>query len=108
LELYVWRHAANTYHVKGIFVDEDFMLLTGHNLNPRAWRLDLENGLLIHDPQRLLAAQNHAEFKRITTHAMRIGHYEEIETTDAYPPPVRRLIRRLARIRIDRLLNQIL
>jgi CDP-diacylglycerol--serine O-phosphatidyltransferase len=108
LDIHVWRHDANTYHVKGILVDEDFMLLTGHNLNPRAWRLDLENGLLIHDPQRLLAAQNRAEFRRITTYARRIGHYEEIETPDAYPPPVQRLIRRLARIRIDRLLNQIL
>ncbi|MDR1368265.1 MAG: CDP-diacylglycerol--serine O-phosphatidyltransferase [Candidatus Accumulibacter sp.] len=108
LNIYAWRHDTNTFHVKGMLVDENFMLLTGHNLNPRAWRLDLENALLIHDPQRLLAAQNRAEIQRITAHARRIDHYEEIETTDTYPPPVRRLIRRLARIRIDRLLNQIL
>ncbi|MDR1162535.1 MAG: CDP-diacylglycerol--serine O-phosphatidyltransferase [Candidatus Accumulibacter sp.] len=108
LNIHVWRHGENTFHVKGMLVDENFMLLTGHNLNPRAWRLDLENALLIHDPQQLLTAQNRAELKQITTHAKRIEHYEEIETTDAYPPPVQRLIRRLARVRIDRLLNQIL
>ncbi len=47
LNVYFWRHADNTFHLKGLLIDEDYALLTGNNLNPRAWRLDLENGLLI-------------------------------------------------------------
>ena len=108
LDVLLWRHGANTFHVKGLLADDNYLLLTGHNLNPRAWRLDLENGLLIHDPQKLLAVQNQAEFRRIAEHAKRVSRYDEIETVDAYPPPVQRLIRRIARVRIDRLLNQIL
>ena len=30
-----------------MWVDDRYTLLTGNNLNPRAFRLDLENGLLI-------------------------------------------------------------
>jgi CDP-diacylglycerol--serine O-phosphatidyltransferase len=33
-----------------LFVDDDVAVLTGNNLNPRAWALDLENGLLLRDP----------------------------------------------------------
>ena len=45
----------NTYHLKGMWVDQRYTLLTGNNLNPRAFRLDLENALLIDDPQRRIA-----------------------------------------------------
>ncbi len=50
LNVHLWRHEHHTFHLKGLLVDEDYALLTGNNINPRAWRLDLENGLLIHDP----------------------------------------------------------
>lgn len=46
----LWKDGNNTYHVKGMYVDSNFALLTGNNLNPRAWSLDLENGLVISDP----------------------------------------------------------
>ena len=55
LNVHLWRHEHHTFHVKGLLVDEDYALLTGNNINPRAWRLDLENGLLIHDPQQEVA-----------------------------------------------------
>ncbi len=29
-----------------MWVDDKWMLITGSNLNPRAWRLDLENAIL--------------------------------------------------------------
>ena len=45
LNLYLWRDGDNSYHLKGLFVDDDVAVLTGHNLNPRAWSLDLENAL---------------------------------------------------------------
>jgi CDP-diacylglycerol--serine O-phosphatidyltransferase len=34
-----------------MWIDQRYTLLTGNNLNPRAFRLDLENALLIDDPQ---------------------------------------------------------
>lgn len=51
----LWKDDDNTYHLKGMWVDDKWMLLTGSNLNPRAWRLDLENAILIHDPKQELA-----------------------------------------------------
>ncbi|MBE8568159.1 CDP-diacylglycerol--serine O-phosphatidyltransferase, partial [Vibrio sp. OPT46] len=49
LSIHLWKHDNNSFHLKGIWVDKRYMLLTGNNLNPRAWSLDLENGLLIQD-----------------------------------------------------------
>ena len=89
-------------------MDEDFSLLTGHNINPRAWRMDLENGLFVRDPHKLLAAQNRAELNRVLAHARRLDHYKSLEPVESYPAPVQRLLRRLARTRVDRLVNQVL
>lgn len=108
LNVHVWKDGTNTFHLKGLLADDDRAVLTGNNLNPRAWRLDLENGLLIHDPQRLLIAQHQAELERILAHTTRLEHYDALETVDRYPLPVQRLIRRLARVRADRLINQML
>lgn len=108
LNVHVWRHAHHTFHLKGLLVDDDYALLTGHNINPRAWRLDLENALLIHDPHRRLLDQHQAELESILTHTRRLDSYNSLETIDAYPAPVRRLLRRLGRTRMDRLLNQVL
>lgn len=41
----LWKDDDNTYHLKGMWVDDKWMLITGNNLNPRAWRLDLENAI---------------------------------------------------------------
>ena len=108
LNVHIWKDGDNTFHLKGMIADEERILLTGNNLNPRAWRLDLENGLLIHDPNRLLAGQHQSELDRILANTVRLARYDALETVDHYPPPVQRLIRRLARIRADRLINQML
>ena len=108
LNVQLWHHDNNTFHLKGMLVDNDYALLTGHNINPRAWRLDLENGVLIHDPQRLLLAQHQAELDRIMQHTRRLDHHQMIDAVDSYPPVVQRLLRRLARVRIDRLVNQVM
>jgi len=108
LNLHLWRHGNHSFHLKGLMVDEDYSLLTGHNINPRAWRMDLENGLLIHDPHGLLAAQNREELARVMAHAPRLDHYKSIETVESYPAPARRLLKRLAHARVDRLVNQVL
>ena len=108
LNLWLWRHGENSYHLKGLFVDHDVALLTGHNLNPRAWALDLENGLLLRDPAGLLAAQHAAEWQALRRHAVRLDDYRALESPRRYPAEVRRLLRRLSRVRLDRLINRLL
>lgn len=104
----LWKDDDNSYHLKGVWVDEEWQLLTGNNLNPRAWRLDLENALLIHDPAQALRPQREKELNRIRTHTQVVRHFTELESIADYPVKVRKLIRRLRRIRIDRLISRIL
>ncbi|OAT30774.1 CDP-diacylglycerol--serine O-phosphatidyltransferase [Buttiauxella brennerae ATCC 51605] len=104
----LWKDADNSYHLKGMWVDEEWMLLTGNNLNPRAWRLDLENAILIHDPKQELTAQRDHELDLIRTHTTVVQHYRDLQSIAEYPVKVRKLIRRLRRIRIDRLISRIL
>ncbi|REG84376.1 CDP-diacylglycerol--serine O-phosphatidyltransferase [Marinomonas pollencensis] len=108
LAIHLWKHDANSYHLKGIWVDRQAMLLTGNNINPRAWSLDLENGLFIQDPEGQLEAQFLAEFDNILTHTQRIKSYKQLESLRHYPVRVKRLLRRVIRTRADRLLKRIL
>lgn len=104
----LWKDGDNSYHLKGIWVDDEWMLITGNNLNPRAWRLDLENAVLIHDPQHQLADRKTKELELIRTHTTVVKHYRDLQSIADYPVKVRKLIRRLRRIRIDRLISRIL
>ncbi|WP_162473665.1 CDP-diacylglycerol--serine O-phosphatidyltransferase [Serratia microhaemolytica] len=104
----LWKDGDNSYHLKGVWVDEKWQLITGNNLNPRAWRLDLENAILIHDPKLELQQQRQQELAMIRTHTTLVTHYIDLQSIDKYPDKVRKLIRRLRRIRIDRLIRRIL
>ncbi|MFZ4835525.1 CDP-diacylglycerol--serine O-phosphatidyltransferase [Rouxiella sp. Mn2063] len=104
----LWKDGDNSYHLKGMWVDEHWQLITGNNLNPRAWRLDLENAILIHDPHKELMVQRSKELDNIREHTHIVSHYMELESIPNYPVKVRKLIRRLRRIRIDRLISRIL
>jgi CDP-diacylglycerol--serine O-phosphatidyltransferase len=108
LNIHLWRHGDNSYHLKGLFVDDDVAVLTGNNLNPRAWALDLENGLLLRDPQRLLHARHQAEWAALKKHATRLSDYHALESPRQYPAVVRKNLRRLNRTRLDRLVNRLL
>lgn len=108
LKVFLWRHADNTFHLKGLFVDDVAALVTGNNLNPRAWHLDLENGLLLRDPKGLLKAKHARERASILKHATRLASFQGLETPSAYPPKVRQALKRLNSVRIDRLLNRLL
>ncbi len=108
LNLHLWRDGDNSYHLKGLFIDDDVAVLTGNNLNPRAWSLDLENGLLLRDPARLLHAGHAAEWANLRRHAMRLSDYRAVESPRHYPAPVRKNLKRLNRTRLDRLLNRLL
>ncbi|MCG8710737.1 CDP-diacylglycerol--serine O-phosphatidyltransferase [Brenneria sp. 4F2] len=108
LVIRLWKDGDNSFHLKGMWVDDEWQLLTGNNLNPRAWRLDLENAILIHDPEKVLLAQRLQELARIKEHTHVVANYMELESIAQYPIKVRKLIRRLRRIRIDRLISRIL
>ena len=108
LNLHLWRDGDNTYHLKGMWVDDRYTLLTGNNLNPRAFRLDLENGLLIDDPRRELLEPRRKELDAIFAHTTRIDSFKQLETLTDYPPAVAKFLRRVSRVRIERLLYRIL
>jgi len=108
LTVRLWKEGENSYHLKGIWVDDEWMMVTGNNLNPRAWRLDLENAILIHDPLQELTEQRDKELALIRTHTIVVNHFRELESIADYPAKVRKLIRRLRRIRIDKLISRIL
>lgn len=108
LNLHLWRDGDNTYHLKGMWIDERYTLLTGNNLNPRAFRLDLENALLIDDPQGQWLAPRRSELEEIFRHATRIQGYQQLETLVDYPEAVGKFLRRVSRVRVERLLYRIL
>ena len=108
LNLQLWKEGDNSYHLKGMWCDQQHILLTGNNMNPRAFRLDLENALLIHDPEQQLHDQSQAEQQHILRHTSRVGHYRQLDNVRNYPLKVRTILTRLSRVRIDRMLNLML
>ncbi|MBR7888939.1 CDP-diacylglycerol--serine O-phosphatidyltransferase [Marinomonas sp. A79] len=108
LSLHLWQHDSNSFHLKGLWVDQCSMLLTGHNINPRAWSLDLENGLLIEDPDKHLLAQFTAEYDNIFQHTHRVASFEQLDAMGDYPSKIQRLLKKVIRTRADRLLKRIL
>lgn len=108
LRIQIWKHEDNSFHLKGIWVDKTYMLLTGNNLNPRAWKLDLENAILVHDKLQLIQEQTQREINNILEHTQLVGSYKNIEKLEQYPPNIRKLLKRVKRLKADHLLNQIL
>ena len=108
LNLHLWRDGDNTYHLKGMWVDERYTLLTGNNLNPRAFRLDLENALLLDDPKGELLQARNAEQAEIYRHTRRIEHFQYLDSLVDYPEAVGKFLRRVSRVRIERLLYRML
>ncbi|URJ28230.1 CDP-diacylglycerol--serine O-phosphatidyltransferase [Candidatus Blochmannia vicinus (nom. nud.)] len=108
LTVRMWKEGNNGYHVKGIWVDDEWQLLTGNNLNPRSLRFDLENALLIHDPCRMLLNQNNKELNTIRTHTSPIIHYTSLQHVSNYPVKVGQFLHKIRKFRFDRLINRIL
>ena len=108
LKLHLWKHDSNSFHLKGVYSDNRYALLTGHNLNPRAWRLDLENGLLIEDPHKELQPLMQQELDNILVQTRQIKDYKEIDDLKSYPDKVKQLISRLKRIKADKIIKGII
>ncbi|CUR53435.1 CDP-diacylglycerol--serine O-phosphatidyltransferase [Serratia symbiotica] len=104
----IWKDGNNSYHLKGIWVDNKWQLITGHNLNLRSWRFDLENAILIHDPENIMYEQKYKELTCIRTHTTIIKKYLELQEIQQYPKKIRKFICYLRYIYIDKLINYIL
>ena len=108
LNVHLWKDQSNSFHLKGINSDQSKYLITGHNINPRAWRLDLENGILIQDPEQELLTKFDTELELVMANCTKINHFDEIDNPAEYPAEARKFLKNMKRTRIDRLLNQFL
>ncbi|WP_022941118.1 CDP-diacylglycerol--serine O-phosphatidyltransferase [Psychromonas hadalis] len=108
LKLNLWQHENNSFHLKGLYVDKRFIMLTGHNLNPRAWRLDVENGLLIDDPKQQLTSLLAKESEQIFLNTQLISHSDQIQELSDYPVHVQKILIRLRRSKADKIVKGII
>ncbi|RKS87211.1 CDP-diacylglycerol--serine O-phosphatidyltransferase [Orbus hercynius] len=104
----LWKDNDHSYHLKGIWIDDNWALITGNNINPRAWRLDLENGILVHDPNSELHDKFSKELQVIRENTLLVNHFQQIQASQFYPKPIQKLINRLSRIRIDKIIKRLL
>ncbi len=108
LTVHLWKDGDNTYHVKGMIVDKKYALITGNNFNPRAWNLDLENGLFIQDPKHLLLERFTHERQYLLQHTRIIKSASELEDINDYPEEYRKFIIRTKKIGAQWLLRKLL
>jgi len=108
LNIHLWQHEDNSFHLKGMISDERYHLLTGSNLNPRAWALDLENGLLLDDPSQGLMTKVAPELIGIMEHTHKINHFSELDAVSDYPIKPRKLLNKIRFAQIDRILKRFL
>ena len=101
LNVYLWQHEKNSFHLKGICSDNRYHLLSGHNLNPRAWGLDVENGIFIDDKKGQLVDAVAQEKAAIMAHCTRLQSYTELEQLSDYPEPVQKILGQAKRVKVD-------
>lgn len=108
LSVNIWHHKNNSFHLKGLVVDETYHLVTGSNMNPRAWNLDMENGLLIGDANQQLLAKWQEELATILAHTTELKSPQELDAIGDYPAKPQALLKKLKVAQIDRLLKRFL
>lgn len=108
LTIRLWKDGKNSYHLKGVWIDNRYILLTGNNLNPRAWKLDAENALLISDPKAELVEKSESELNQIRTYTTVLSHYSDLEMLRDYPEPVRKLLKKFGRVKLDKIVKMLL
>jgi len=108
LNIHLWKHKSNSFHLKGIISDERYHLLTGSNLNPRAWSLDLENGLLLDDPSGELMVKVTPELIAIMEHTIQVNHFSELDEISDYPSKPKKLLKKIRITQIGRILKRFL
>jgi CDP-diacylglycerol--serine O-phosphatidyltransferase len=108
LDVRLWKHEDNSFHLKGISVDGVKHLFTGHNLNPRAFALDFENGILVEDQLGQLSAKLQHEQQQLFVNTTQISHYSQIEMMRDYPEPVKKLLGRIKGVGVDLVLKRLI
>jgi len=108
LDIRLWKHEDNSYHLKGVSVDGRRHLFTGHNLNPRAFALDYENGILVNDELGQLQAQLSHEQQQIFVNTTKISHFSQIEMMRDYPEPVQKLLAKIKGVGVDMVLKRLI
>ena len=108
LKIRLWKDGDNSFHLKGLVADSRYHFITGSNLNPRAWALDLENGLLLDDPKQQLMPAFEEEWQGLIKNTQLINHYRDIDSINSYPEKPRQLLKKLRVVQIDRLLKRFL
>lgn len=108
LEIMLWKNGDNTFHVKGMFTDQNYALITGNNLNPRAWGLDLENGLLISDPSHLLQEKFIHEQLYLLKHTKKISSVSELESPEHYPEEVQKILSKVKMFKASVIIRHLL
>ncbi|TPH15114.1 CDP-diacylglycerol--serine O-phosphatidyltransferase [Litorilituus lipolyticus] len=108
LNVHLWKHEGNSFHLKGLVIDERFHMLTGSNLNPRAWTLDLENGLLVDDPSKHLMPKVNDEILGILVQTNKINNYADIESVQDYPEKPQKLLNKIRVTQLDKILKRFL
>jgi len=108
LNIYLWKDKDNSFHLKGLRVDDRYHLITGSNLNPRAWALDLENGLVIDDVHKHFLQKTNSELQGILDNTTKVVHYSDIESVGDYPEKPQKLLKKIRATQIDRVLKRLL
>ncbi len=108
LNIMMWKDGTNTYHVKGIYVDDDYYLITGNNLNPRAWRLDFENAILIQDPEHLMKDSFSKELDFILSNTTRITHWTNLEKFEDFPERIQNYLKKIFRLKLHLFVKRII
>jgi len=108
LNVRLWKDGDNSFHLKGLQIDHRYHLITGSNLNPRAWSLDLENGLLLDDPAGLMQFKTNTEVTEILKNTTKINHFTELDDVSDYPEKPQKLLKKIRMTQIDRILKRFL
>ncbi|WP_373778894.1 CDP-diacylglycerol--serine O-phosphatidyltransferase [Glaesserella sp.] len=108
LTIRLWKDGENSYHLKGVWIDHRYILLTGNNLNPRAWGLDAENAVLISDPKAELLEPAQRELANIRIHTNALTHYSDLEMLKDYPEKVQKLLKKFGRVKLDKIVKMLL
>lgn len=106
LNIHLWVNENHSFHLKGIVADNQKHFITGNNLNPRAWSLDLENGILLEDNKKLLSDMWKKELDDVLKFTTLVTHSSELETINDYPKYVKDPIRKLQITQIDRIFKR--
>lgn len=74
----LWKDDDNSYYLKGMWVDDEWMLFIGNNLNLCVWWFDLENVILIYDLKWQLGVMWEKELKFICIYIMVVKYYWDL------------------------------